>query len=149
MSWHQILGHNGEEGIQSLQGKGMVEGMCNCNLDFDFCEHCLYGKLNWVKFLFADARAKEILELIHNDVFGHVPIPSLGWSLYYVIYIDDFYKNTWLYFLKKKSEIFNKFKEFKDLLENQIGNKIKVLRTDNGGEFCEMEQFCKQCGIAW
>ena len=48
-------------------------------------------------------REKEILELIHSDVFGPVPIPSLGGSLYYVIFIDDFSRNTWLYFLKKKS----------------------------------------------
>ena len=44
MLWHQSIGHVGEKGLQSLQGKVMVEGMSNCNLDFDFCEHCLYGK---------------------------------------------------------------------------------------------------------
>ena len=44
MLWHQRLGHIGEKGLQSLQGKDMVEGMSNCNLDFDFYEHCLYGK---------------------------------------------------------------------------------------------------------
>jgi hypothetical protein len=41
---------------------------------------------------------------------------------------------TWIYFLRKKSEIFEKFKEFKSLVENQIDKKIKVSRTDNGGE---------------
>ena len=34
------------KGIQSLQGKGMAEGMSNCNSDFDFCERYLYGKKN-------------------------------------------------------------------------------------------------------
>eukprot|EP00253_Pinus_taeda_P002681 PITA_02681 len=58
--------------------------------------------------------------------------------------------NTWIYFLKKKSEVFDKFKEFKALVENQIEKKIKVLSTDNGGEFCSngFEEFCKKCGIA-
>ena len=46
MMWHQRLGHIGEKGLQSLQGKGMVEGMSNCNSDFNLCEHCLYGKQN-------------------------------------------------------------------------------------------------------
>ena len=46
MLWHQRLGHIGEKGLQSLQGKGMVEGMSNCNLGFDFYEHYLYGKQN-------------------------------------------------------------------------------------------------------
>ena len=81
----------------------MVEGMSNCNLDFDFCEHCLYGKKNRVKFPSHAKRAKEILDLIHNDIFGPVPIPSLGGSLYYVGFIDYFSRNTFLYFLKKKS----------------------------------------------
>ena len=112
MLWHQRLGHIGEKGLQPLQGKGMVEGMSNCNLDFDFYEHCLYGKQNQVKFPSGAKRKKVILELVHSDVFVPVPIPSLGGSLYYVSFIDDFSINTWLYFLKKKSEVFNKFKEY-------------------------------------
>ena len=78
-------------------------------------------------------------------MFGPVPIPSLGGYLYYVGFIDDFSRNTWSYFLKKKSKVFNKFKEFKTLVENQIGKKIKLLLIDNGVEFCEKEfrQFFK------
>jgi hypothetical protein len=44
MLWHQRLGHIGEKGLRLLHDKGMVEGMSNCSLDFEFCEHCLYGK---------------------------------------------------------------------------------------------------------
>ena len=61
MLWHQRLGHIGEKGLQSLQGKGMVEGMSNCNSDFNFYEHCLYGKKNRVKFPYGATRSKEIL----------------------------------------------------------------------------------------
>jgi hypothetical protein len=46
MMWHQRLGHIEEKGLQILHSKGMVEGMYNCSLDFDFCEHCVYGKQN-------------------------------------------------------------------------------------------------------
>jgi hypothetical protein len=67
-------------------------------------------------------------------VFGSVPIPSLGKSLYCVSFIDYFSRNTWIYFLRKKSEVFDKFKEFKALVENQIDKKIKVFRTENGVE---------------
>jgi 5'-3' exoribonuclease 2 len=67
-------------------------------------------------------------------VFGHVPVPSLGKSVYYVSFIDDFSRNTWIYFLRKKSDVFDKFKEFKALVENQIDKKIKVFRTENGVE---------------
>ena len=92
-----------------------------------------------MKFPFGATRANEFLELIHNDAFGPVHVPSLGGYLYYVSFIDDFSRNTWLYFLKNKLEVFKKFKEFKALVENQTGKKIKVLRTDNGGELCEKE----------
>ena len=90
------------------------------------------------------------MELIHSDVFGPIPVPSLGGAIYYVRFIDDFSRNTSLYFLKKKLEVFSKFKEFKALVENQIGKKIKVLRINNGSEFWgkEFEKFCKQCAIA-
>jgi hypothetical protein len=67
-------------------------------------------------------------------VFGSVHVPSLGKSLYFVSFIDYFSRNTWIYFLRKKSEVFDKFKEFKALVENQIDKKIKVFRTENGVE---------------
>ena len=67
-------------------------------------------------------------------MFGSVPVPSLGKSLYCVSFIDYFSRNTWIYFLRKKSDVFDKFKEFKALVENQIDKKIKVFRTENGVE---------------
>jgi hypothetical protein len=67
-------------------------------------------------------------------VFGSVLVPSLGKSLYCVSFIVYFSRNTWIYFLRKKSEVFDKFKEFKALVENQIDKKIKVFRTENGVE---------------
>jgi hypothetical protein len=76
MVWHKKLGHIGEKGFQALYGKGMVEGMSNCTLDFDFGEHCIYGKKSWVRFSFGATRGKGILELIHSEVFGPVFVPS-------------------------------------------------------------------------
>ena len=79
----------------------MVEGMTNCTLDFDFSEHCIYGKQNRVIFASSATRAKGILGLIHSDAFGLVHVPSLGKSVYYVSFIDDFSRNTWIYFIKR------------------------------------------------
>jgi hypothetical protein len=76
-----------------------------------------------VKFPSGATREKEIFVHVHIHVLVpilvFVHVPSLGGSLYYVIFIDYFSRNTWLHFLKKKSEVFNKFKEFKALVENQ------------------------------
>jgi hypothetical protein len=69
--------------------------------------------------------------------------------VYYVLFIDDFLRNTWIYFLRKKSKVFDRFKEFKTLAENQTEERIKVLRINNSREFCrnEFEELCKKCGI--
>ena len=85
-----------------MHNKGMVEYVPACNLEFDFCEHCIYGKQSRVRFPSGVTREKGILELVHSDVFGHVSMPSLGGSLYYVSFIDDFSRKTWIYFLRKK-----------------------------------------------
>jgi len=64
--------------------------------------------------------------------------------------IDDFSRKLWVYFLKHKNEAFFTFKEWKLLIENQTGKKIKRLRTNNGLEFCsnEFNDFCKKEGIS-
>jgi hypothetical protein len=92
------------------------------------------GSSNHVRFSSGATRVEGILQLVHSDVFGPVSVPSLGKYVYYVSFIDEFSRNTWIYFLGKKYELFEKFKEFKALVENQIEKRIKVLRMDNGGE---------------
>src|SRR5271168_194580 len=76
MLWHQRLGHIREKVLRILHGKGMVESMSNSSLDFDFCENCVYGKQNRVNFPSGGKREKQILELVHSDVFGHVKVSS-------------------------------------------------------------------------
>jgi transposase InsO family protein len=149
MMWHQRLGHIREKGLRLLHGKGMIGGMSNFSLDFDFYEHCVYGKHNRVRLPLGATREEGILHLVHSDVFGPVSDPSLGKFVYYVSFIDEFLRNTWIYFLRNKSKVFDMFKEFKALVENQTEIKIKVLRTDNGREFFgnEFEELCKKCGI--
>ena len=63
-------------------------------------------------------RLKHILELVHSDMFGPMKVPSLGKCVYHVSFIDDFSRNTQIYFLKKKFDVFDMFKEFKALVEN-------------------------------
>jgi hypothetical protein len=139
MLWHQRLGHIGEKGLRVLHGKGMVEGMSNFSLDFDFCEHFIYGKKNQVIFPSIAMRAEGVLQLVHTDVFGPMSVPSLGKFVYYVSFIDEFLRNTWIYFLGKKYEVFDRFKEFKALVENQTDKIIKVMRANNGVLFCGNE----------
>jgi transposase InsO family protein len=76
-------------------------------------------------------------------------VKYLGGSLYYVTFIDDYSRNTFLYLLKTKDEVFSKFQEFKAKIENLKRKKIKTLRIDNGGEYIskEFSSFFKSTGI--
>ena len=118
-----------------MHSKGMIKGLPDCSSEINLCEHCIYGKQNRVSFTSKSIRAKGILELVHSDVFGPVSVASLRGSRYYVFFIDDFSRILWIYFLKNKLEAFERFLEFKVIVENQIKKKAKVLRTHNGGEF--------------
>ena len=89
------------------------------------------------------------MELIHSDVCGPMSSTSLSGYVYYVSFIDDYSCKTWVYFLKSKDEVLRKFKEFKALVENLSEQKIKILRSDNGGEYTSNEfgSFCRDVGI--
>jgi transposase InsO family protein len=73
----------------------------------------------------------------------------LGNFVYYVLFIDDYSQKTWIYFLKAKDEVLNKFQEFKALVENLSEMKIKVLRSNYGGEYTsnEFKDFCREAII--
>ena len=94
-------------------------------------------------------RSKEKLELVHTDVCGPMQTQSFGGSHYFITFIDDYSRYCYTYFLKKKSEALEKFKEFKASVENEFKMKIEALRADRGGEYLsnEFQQFLKECGI--
>jgi hypothetical protein len=94
MLWNKRMGHIGEKGLRTMHNEGMVEEFPECNLEVGFCEHCINGKQGRVRFPYRAARENGILELVHSDVFGHVTVPSLGGSLYYVSFRDDISRNT-------------------------------------------------------
>ena len=60
---------------------------------------------------------------------------SMIQAKYALTFIDDFSRYCSVYFLKHKSEVFDLFKVFRALFENQYGRKLKILRSENGGEY--------------
>jgi transposase InsO family protein len=128
----------------------MVIGLPEIRVNYDgICKGCAQGKN--VKSLFpsSDSKAKGVLDIVQSDVCGPMTATSLNGYVYYVSFIDDFSRKTWIYFLKAKSKVFSKFKEFKVLVENIFEKKIKILRSDNGGEVTsnDFKAFCKEFGI--
>jgi hypothetical protein len=103
------------------------------------CKGCALGNYTKTSFPSSDSRAVGILDLIHSYVCGPMYLTSLSGSLYYVVFIDDFSRKSWIFFMKTKGQVFSRFQEFKSLVQNQIGKKIKFLRLENGGEYTSKE----------
>jgi transposase InsO family protein len=106
------------------------------------------GKNTKNHFPKSNSKAEGILELVHSDVCNPMPSTSLSGYVYYISFIDDYSRKTWVYFLKSKDELLGKFKEFKALVENLSEKKIKILRLDNG-EYTSKEfgNFCRDVEI--
>jgi len=86
------------------------------------------------------------LELVYSDVWGPAP-SSVGGKKYYVSFIDDYSKFTWIYLLKYKYEVFHKFTEFQSLVERIFNRKIIAMQTDWGGEYQTLHAFFLKVGI--
>jgi hypothetical protein len=142
-----------EIGTVALQGppvmRTMVIGLLENGVEHQgVCRGCALGNNAKASFWSGDNRSKGILDLVHSNVCGPMPIPSSSGYLYYVTFIDD-YSRTWIFFMKTKDEVFSRFREFMSLVENQTGKKIKLLRLDNRGEYTSnnFRDFCKEAGI--
>jgi hypothetical protein len=93
----------------------------------------------WKKKRARKEKKSEMLELVHTDVWGPNRVSYLGGSLYYVTFIDDSTRKTWVYFFRQKNDVFDNLEKSKSLVENETGKKLKSLISCNGGEYCRKE----------
>ena len=149
--WHRRYGHLGAENLQKLVRDKLVDGFnYNASRQIGFCEPCVDGKHHRSSFPKGGGnRSNDLLGIVHSDVCGRIETKSLGGAEYFVTFIDDKSRFVWVYVLKHKGEVFEKFIEWKNMMEKSSGQKIKVLRTDNGGEYTSkvFENFLKKEGI--
>jgi hypothetical protein len=99
------------------------------------CESCVEGKGTRLPAPPSDKRSKQANARTHFDLWGPAKVKSVGGSLYMMSCYDDFTHRIQLYFLKKKSDAPAAFKKYLALVRNQCSTRIKIVRTDNGGEF--------------
>lgn len=149
--WHRRLGHRNIQDIAVTVSKELVQGIkimkCKCSSD---CEVCLKGKLTRNKFPKAStSKSKEILDLIHCDLCGPMQNTTPGGNKYFLTLIDDYSRYCTVFFLASKDMAYEKIKQFIEQSENQLGKRLKILRTDRGGEFVnkQMQQYFKEKGI--
>ncbi|KAK2380773.1 putative mitochondrial protein [Trifolium repens] len=100
------------------------------------CESCQLGKHVRASFpSSANKRSMSPFDIVHSDVWGPSRVPSnLGYR-YYVTFIDDFSRCTWITLLKDRSQLFGAFQTFCSEIRNQFGKTIRILRSDNAKEY--------------
>ena len=149
-TWHARLGHIGASSLKGMIKDQLVLGLPKLNIDKNTCSSCLLGKQSRRPFPSVSTyRAETALELIHGDLCGPITPPTTGNNRYIFVLIDDYSRYMWSILLKEKSEAFEKFKIFKNMVEAETKTKIKTLRTDRGGEFTsnELKSYCESSGI--
>jgi hypothetical protein len=136
--WNRRMVHLHHGDLRVLMD--MVTGVPDFSIEHqELCKGCALGKYTKTDFLSSDSKAAGILDLIHAYVCGPMSSASLTSFLYYVIFIDEFSWKCWILFMNTKGQVFIWFQEFKDPMENHTENKIRVLRTDNGGKYTSKE----------
>jgi transposase InsO family protein len=117
------------DGLPDIQQK--IQGVCGA---------CQAGKQHRAPFDEGQAwRVQRVLLLVHADVCGPMNMTSIIGAKYLLLFVDDFSRKMWVYFLRLKSDMFKEFQNFKELVENESGCHITSLRSDNGGEFYSKE----------
>lgn len=134
--WHRRLAHINTNDLIQMKN-GSVSGIVNIDsCDFKECETCLRGKQARAPFKNIGTRSTKLLEIIHADLCGPMENDSVGGAKYYLALTDDFSRKVFVFFLKSKNEVTQKFVKWKRLIENQTDRRIKIFRSDGGTEFC-------------
>ena len=157
--WHRRFGYLNFNSLKMLCQRKMVQGLPNTIEEKnEVCDGCALRKHHRQSFPKGVAwKANKVLELIHTDICGPMSTPSKGNNKQFVLFIDDFTRMNWVFFMKQKSEVLSIFKKFKSFVEKQSGCYIKTLRSDRGmeytssqfGNFCEDEGVERQLTIAY
>ncbi|KAL0438177.1 UNVERIFIED_CONTAM: Retrovirus-related Pol polyprotein from transposon TNT 1-94 [Sesamum latifolium] len=148
--WHRRLGHISLKGLDLLHKDGLLPDKFK---DLNFCDDCVLGKQHKVHFPASpypnSPTSNDILDYVHADVVGPSNVETHGGNKYFLSIIDNMSCKVFVFLMKQKAEVFEKFKQWKIFVENQTGRKLKVLRTDNGLEFCNQNftELCNEFGI--
>ncbi|CAI7932441.1 unnamed protein product [Closterium sp. NIES-54] len=150
-TWHERLCHNIHM-LQKMEKDGSLKGLevKGATKEIGSCPTCIETKFTKFSFSTCTGPAKAPLMLVHMDVVGPTRAPSLSSIRYFLTIVDDHMRAVWVYPLKTKGEVAAAvFKEWMPRAQKESGNKVKVIRTDNGGEFIhnEFEAVLKKKGI--
>lgn len=120
--WHRRYGHMNRDYLITLQKNELVCGLPSLVYPSNICCTCIARKQHRVPFGDSTHCVKGPLDVIHTDLCGPIGA-SISGLRYFLLFIDDYSRKMWVYFLKTKDQTFSYFKEFKAL----VGNKLLVI----------------------
>jgi transposase InsO family protein len=129
--WHQRLGHPSFLILQRLFPSLFLHN----NVSKFQCEICELSKHHRVSFYPSINKSDALFVLVHTDVWGPSRVVSLSGYRWFVSFIDDFSRTSWVYLLKDTSDVFSVFQMFHKMVQNQFNTSIKIVCSDNGGEY--------------
>jgi len=149
--WHKVFGHASGNSIKAMAEKGIVDGLNLAgNEKLDDCKACIEGKMRAVNYKrVGERRTSKPLELVHVDLMGPITTESSDNHKYILVILDDYSNFVCTFILRTKSEATRKLKEWILWSENCLGMKLKILNSDNGGEFLnkDLDAYLKGKGI--
>ncbi|XP_060971854.1 retrovirus-related Pol polyprotein from transposon RE1 isoform X2 [Cannabis sativa] len=143
--WHQRLGHPSSKVVTQL-----IHVLPGCNTKMnkaEFCSSCAYGKSHVQPFKLAETKTTHPLHLIHSDLWGPSPILSKSGYRYYVTFLDDYTRYTWIFPLRTKDETLSVFQNFQKQVEKYFCQSIKLFQSDWGGEYRPFSKLLLSKGI--
>jgi histone deacetylase 1/2 len=143
--WHRRLGHPSSAVVQKILRENNIP-FSESNKE-SVCDACQKAKSHQLPYPKSSSESSFPLELVFSDVWGPA-CPSVGRNKYYVSFIDDFSKFSWIYMLKNKSDVFQRFHDFQHHVERLFDRKILALQTDWGGEYHKLNAFFQRVGIS-
>jgi hypothetical protein len=130
--WDCCLGHISRGGMERLIKEEILAPLDFT--DLDHCVNCIKGK--YVKHIKkSGATHSSGVEIIHTDICGPFNVRSIVGFNSFITFMNDFSHYGYIYLICELSEALDKFKIFKAKVENQYNAKIKVVRSDRGGEY--------------
>ncbi|RVW60936.1 Retrovirus-related Pol polyprotein from transposon RE1 [Vitis vinifera] len=99
------------------------------------CEICQFAKHTRTVYPQIPYKPSTVFSLVHSDVWGPSRIKNISGTRWFVTFVDDHTRVTWVFLMKEKSEVGHIFQTFNLMVQNQFNSKIQVLKSDNAKEY--------------
>lgn len=137
------LGHAHVDVIKKHKSLSSLKNVTHCTV-------CPLAKQSKLPFQLRNTNSKSVFDLLHCDIWEPYKVPTYDGKKYFVTVIDDYTRYTWVFLIHSKSGTIVVLRDFLTKTQNVFSTTVKVIRIDNGSEFCsnEFQQLLSGLGIA-